>query len=886
MQAFSLIMGIDHNDHITYSISASSADHSLFNIDAFTGALSFKNAPDFEMPADAGADNTYNVIIRATDLSGAFDEQALAIAVTNVNEAPIISSNGDGDAAAISIAENSSAVTAVAASDVDVGQVLSYSISGGLDAAKFSIDSHTGALSFINAPDFEMPADAGADNVYNVVVRASDGSLFDEQALAVTVTDVVENLPPSISDFSNFQEVNIRIYATDPNPGDTLSLSLSAGLSAATGLPASGTLLDVNSPSLHSIDLAILEQSNAASGTIRVQDNHGALSSAIGLFIGTSGNNIANAPLANGPNAMYGFGGNDTLTGGDDNDFLFGGTGNDILDGGKGNDTMQGGMGDDVYFFDSNIDSIIENAGEGTDLVNASIDIDMSNDALNIENLNLIGSDSIYGFGNDGDNIIHGDTNTASNLLDGQKGDDTYYVGWSAIDHSFDIVSELFTLGEQGGTDTVYVMTDLDTPDSQAFNLNDNIEKVILMGSAGVNVLDNSSLINNNIIHADTNTAQDILDAGKGDDTYYVGWSAISYSFDSVSELFTLAEQGGTDTVYVMTDVNTPNNQNFNLTSNIEKVILMGSAGVNVLDNSSIISNNMIHADTNTGQDTLDAGKGDDTYYVGWSVIYNSFDSVTEIFTLAEQGGTDTVYVMTDENTPNNQTFNLSHNIENVILMGSAGVQVFDNSSLINNSIIRADSNTGQDTLDAGKGDDTYYIKITDEAIETFDQTNGGGIDTVHVYGDPNSPFITNYTLNSNIENLTLEGTENLSAKGNSLNNMMIGNSGNNLLSGVGGADTLTGGAGNDVFKYFNTADSGLVSLHTADVITDFTKGQDTIDLQNLGFTEANTVISNDGTNTTLHFSATMEIQLQGVFYAYDATLHPNGLNFTSDILL
>ena len=48
----------------------------------------------------------------------------------------------------------------------------------------------TGALSFLTAPDFEAPTDAGANNVYDVLVQASDGSLIDTQAIAVTVTNV------------------------------------------------------------------------------------------------------------------------------------------------------------------------------------------------------------------------------------------------------------------------------------------------------------------------------------------------------------------------------------------------------------------------------------------------------------------------------------------------------------------------------------------------------------------------------------------------------------------------------------------------------------------------------------------------------------------------
>ena len=85
--------------------------------------------------------------------------------------------------------ENTTGVTTVAASDID-GQPLAYSIAGGLDAARFSIDAVTGVLTFNPAPNFEAPADSGPNNVYDVVVRVDDGAGgSDTQALAIAVTD-------------------------------------------------------------------------------------------------------------------------------------------------------------------------------------------------------------------------------------------------------------------------------------------------------------------------------------------------------------------------------------------------------------------------------------------------------------------------------------------------------------------------------------------------------------------------------------------------------------------------------------------------------------------------------------------------------------------------
>src|SRR5262249_37443992 len=101
--------------------------------------------------------------------------------------------------AAVSIVESTTAVTTVTATDPDADQTLTYSIIGGADAGKFTIGSTTGALSFVAAPNFEAPTDAGGNNVYDVTVQASDAhGGIDTQAIAVTVTDVFENTAPTL----------------------------------------------------------------------------------------------------------------------------------------------------------------------------------------------------------------------------------------------------------------------------------------------------------------------------------------------------------------------------------------------------------------------------------------------------------------------------------------------------------------------------------------------------------------------------------------------------------------------------------------------------------------------------------------------------------------
>ena len=121
-----------------------------------------------------------------------FDDGSFALTEL-FNSDPGITSNGGGDAASISVSESTKAVTTVTATDPDAGQPLSYAIVGGADADLFEINASTNALSFIAAPNFEAPADAGGDNVYDVLVRVSDGNGgADTQAIAVTVGNANE----------------------------------------------------------------------------------------------------------------------------------------------------------------------------------------------------------------------------------------------------------------------------------------------------------------------------------------------------------------------------------------------------------------------------------------------------------------------------------------------------------------------------------------------------------------------------------------------------------------------------------------------------------------------------------------------------------------------
>lgn len=179
----------------------------------------------------------------------------------------------------------------------------------------------------------------------------------------------------------------------------------------------------------------------------------------------------------------------------------------------------------------------------------------------------------------------------------------------------------------------------------------------------------------------------------------------------------------------------------------------------------------------------------------------------------------------------------------------------------------------GIDVMLGQDGHDTYVV---DNAADVVTEELNQGTD--HVYS-----FI-DYTLEENVENLTLVGLAATEGTGNALNNEIRGNDvgntlkgmdGNDTLIGGLGADTLTGGNGNDIFVFESTLNG------KADTITDFVVGEDKIKLSadifsslNAGLTNLNDHLFYDqatgelsynsaatGINNSVHFATVTGLQ-------------------------
>jgi gliding motility-associated-like protein len=229
------------DEPVTWSLSGGE-DAAKFSINA-SGKLVFVSAPDFENPTDGTTtgSNTYIVVVKAlSTLTGLYTEQTVTVTVTDVDEtAPIITGpttgggTTTGAASAKSVPENTIAVNTFTANEL-----VTWSLGGGADQARFTINPTSGLVSFNPAPDFENPTDADANNTYIVIIKATDAAgNFTTQTFTVTVTDVVENLAPTNITLSkmNLFEANAigavigNLTTTDPDVGDTHTYTLVSG---------------------------------------------------------------------------------------------------------------------------------------------------------------------------------------------------------------------------------------------------------------------------------------------------------------------------------------------------------------------------------------------------------------------------------------------------------------------------------------------------------------------------------------------------------------------------------------------------------------------------------------------------------------------------------
>ncbi|ANK96311.1 M10 family metallopeptidase C-terminal domain-containing protein [Rhizobium sp. N621] len=471
---------------------------------------------------------------------------------------------------------------------------------------------------------------------------------------------------------------------------------------------------------------------------------------------------------------------------------ITGGAGNDLLDGGAGNDTLDGGAGNDIYVVDSASDVIKEAVGAGTDEIRTALEAYSIAALVNVENLTYTGSASFTGTGNALANTITGDAGNdtlnggaGTDSLIGGEGDDTYIV-----DNAGDIVTE----SADEGADTVRTTL-------TSYTLGSDVENLSFIGTAAFAGTGNS--LANTITGGAGN---DTLDGAAGADILIGGAGNDTYIIDNAGDIVTEAAVVGIDTVRTTLAA-------YTLGANVENLLFTGSGSFtgtgNALANTITSGAGNDTLDGGAGNDTLDGGAGNDIYVV---------DSASDVIKEAVGAGTDEIRTAL-------AAYSIAAlvNVENLTYTGSANFTGTGNAFA--NTITGGAGNdllnggADADTLIGGAGNDTY---IVDDAGDIVTEAADEGIDTVRT-------TLANYTLGSDVENLTNIGTAAFVGTGNDLDNTITGGAaadtlsggvGNDTLNGGGGADRLIGGAGDDTY----------IVDHAGDIVTEAASaGTDTV---------------------------------------------------------
>ncbi|QJW84458.1 calcium-binding protein [Ramlibacter terrae] len=323
----------------------------------------------------------------------------------------------------------------------------------------------------------------------------------------------------------------------------------------------------------------------------------------------------------------------------------------------------------------------------------------------------------------------------------------------------------------------------------------------MLRGNAGANTLDGGS-------------GADTMVGGSGNDIYHV-----DNGKDSISE--SSAGSGGTDTVFAAVDWSAAGQYVENLRA------VSGSASIDLTGNGLA---NMLAG--NDGKNILDGGAGADT---------GRRQGQRHLRGGQRQGQhRRRVEFRQWRGRPGQGEHHRSlagDYVENLALTGSANINATGN-SLANVLTGNAGKNvlnggTGADTMAGGAGSDIYHVDNAKDSITGESSSSSGGIDSV--FSSVSFSLAGDY-----VEQLALTGSGSINATGNGLANVLTGNAGKNVLKGDAGndtlqggagADSLTGGSGSDRFVYAAASESTTKAL---DVITDFTRGSDRIDLSHL----------------------------------------------------
>src|SRR5262245_7544596 len=523
--------------------------------------------------------------------------------------------------------------------------------------------------------------------------------------------------------------------------GGTTFQRIKAMAVTASFVPATGVLTEIGD----TLDNVITTSRDAAGailvngGAVAVQGSTPTVANTTLIqALGQGGNDTITLDEASGalPAAnLFGEDGNDTLTGGSGSDLLDGGAGNYNLRGGDGNDFIDGQQGDDTAFLGAGDDVFQWDPGDGSDIVegqdgidtllfnganiNEKFDVsanggrvrftrDVANILTDLDNVEHVTVNALGGTdaftvndlsGTDVTDVMirlagtlggaTGDNQVDQTIVNGSNGDDVVGIlGQNGL-LSVAGLAALVNISTSEATDALIVRGGIG---------NDNLSAVSLPAGSTVLTLD-GGVGNDTLVGSQ---GADFLLGGDGNDTLTGGASSDALFGGAGNDVYFVESGGdgvienaneGDDTIF--------SNDHLRLSDNVENLVLQGGADLQGYGNSlsNVLTgnagNNILDGDA--GADVMLGGAGNDASFVdnaGDGVIENANEGNDVVFSTAH--------------------FQLSANVETLVLQGTADLQGYGNSHanmLFGNSGSNLlDGRAGADTMVGGAGNDVYLV--------------------------------------------------------------------------------------------------------------------------------------------------------------------------------
>ncbi|WP_454713916.1 cadherin domain-containing protein [Caulobacter segnis] len=537
---------------------------------------------------------------------------------------------------------------------------------------------------------------------------------------------------------------------------------------------------------------------------------------------------------------INGLAGNDTITGG--------ATGETIR-GGDGADTVNGMGGDDTLYGDAGIDVL--NGGDGNDILDGGADADIVN-------------------GGAGDDVLVISTGSSIDALDGGDGFDEVRANgnlslqWSSISgiEKFNGNGFNVAISPQFGTVpwtfdfTAYQLVGIGLISGgiASDNITGSTGNDKIYGAAGADIL-NGGDGDDIFTYQNVNGHFDTIDGGSGWDVLIANMASTAIEVGSMTGIEEISSGGFSSVTFVsstlantidLRDIVVTGTIAFNLNNGDD--VFYGTAGADIVDGGGGADfidtgdgDDIIRMSVGNGWDTIQGGAGyDKVVMTGGAAVwlpynmqgieeivgaYNTEIHGTGADDFIDLRGMTTSYVRATNGELGNDTIHGTYGNDN--LMGDRGNDTIYGESGDDFIVFSASGDT--DAVDGGDGYDTITVwnggvRIGISALTSVEAISAQGYASVGLgFTDGDDTFdFTNIAV-SGLSYIDLQsGDDNF--KGSSSSDRIIG--------GLG-ADTIAGGGGADFFD-FNT-----VAEAQGDVITDFVRGTDIIDLSTIDATPA-----------------------------------------------